>query len=417
MPQPTMPYPTLDAYPTMPYPTMPYPTMPYPTLDAYVPKALADELLPKLAQAGERAEAIEASGGGRPVDPGQALRGMASALGSLGILDLVCRARDGGPREELSSTALCLARERLAYASPLLDLAFAMQGLGSYPISAKGDDAQRAANMPGVRSGARVAGFALTEPNAGTDLGGITTTARREGDHYVIDGAKCFISNAGIADVYTLFALTAPEAPERRLSAFILPADVDGLSVKKQRVLGGHPIGELKLRGVRLHASALLGREGDGMSAALGTLHRFRTTVGAAAVGLAQRALDEAVTHVKAREQFGAPLAELALVQARLATMAVDVTSARLMVYEAARVMDAGGDRAAVSRSASMAKLYATEAAQRVVDSAVQLLGGRGVLADGVVGRLYQEVRSLRIYEGTNDVHLTLVARDLLSRG
>jgi len=229
-----------------------------------------------------------------------------------------------------------------------------------------------------VRTGARVTGFALTEPNAGTDLGGLATTARRDGDHYILDGAKCFISNAGIADVYTLFALTAPDASQRRLSAFILPADVDGLRVKKQHVLGGHPIGELKLRGVKLPASALLGSEGDGMSAALGTLHRFRTTVGA---------------------------------------VAVDVTSARLMVFEAASVMDAGGDRAAVARSASMAKLHATEAAQRVVDSAVQLLGGRGVLAEGVVGRLYQEVRALRIYEGTNDVHLTLIARDLLSRG
>jgi acyl-CoA dehydrogenase len=338
-------------------------------------------------------------------------------LGSAGLLDLVCRARDGGRHEQLSSIALCLARERLAYASPLADLAFAMQGLGSYPISLKGDDAQRAQNLPGVRAGTRVTGFALTEPGAGTDLGGISTTARREGDSYILDGEKCFISNAGVADVYTLFALTAPDAPRRRLSAFLLPADADGLRVKKQHVLGGHPIGELKLRSVKLPLSARLGDEGDGMGAALATLHRFRTTVGAAAVGFAQRALDEALGHVKEREQFGAPLSELAMVLARLGQMAVEVTSARLMVFEAASVADRGEDRAAVSRSASMAKLYATEAAQRVVDSAVQLLGGRGVLTDSVVGRLYQEVRALRIYEGTNDVHLSLIARDLLSRG
>jgi len=393
---------------------------PYPVLDAYVSDALRDRLLPLLTDAATRAEAVDHDlhAPGSRVDSGQALRRVASELGAAGVLDILCRRVDGGHDEELSSTALCLARERLAYTSPLADLAFAMQGLGSYPITLAGDDAQRAANLPHVRTGGRVTGFALTEPGAGTDLSGIATTAQRDGDHYVLDGRKCFISNAGVADVYTLFALTAPDAPRRRLSAFLLPADTDGLSVKRQRVLGDHPIGELKIRRLRLPESARLGEEGDGMSLALGTLHRFRTTVGAAAVGMAQRALDEALDHTRQREQFGAPLAELALVQARLAQMATDVLSARLMVFEAARVMDKGeADRSAVGRSASMAKRHATELAQGVVDSAVQLLGGRGVLADGVVARLYQEVRALRIYEGANDVHLGIIARDLLSRG
>lgn len=379
---------------------------------AYISPALAEDLRARLDRAAAGINDLPASGGadGR-------LRRIARALGEAGVLDYVCRGRDGGPSEELSSVTLCAARERLAFEDPLADLAFAMQGLGSYPISVAGDDAQRAQNLPGVRRGTRVAGFALTEPEAGTDLGGLATRARRDGDHYVLDGHKCFISNAGVADVYTLFAVTAPEAPRRKVSAFLLPAHADGLSVKPQEVLGDHPIGELKLRGVKLPLSARLGEEGDGMGLALGTLHRFRTTVGAAAVGMAQRALVEALAHTSTRRQFGAPLAELPLVQARLAEMAIDVQSARLMVFDAAATLDSGADRDAVSRSASMAKRYATDAAQRVVDTAVQLLGGRGVLAEGVVGRLYQEVRSLRIYEGANDVHLGIIARDLLKRG
>jgi acyl-CoA dehydrogenase len=227
----------------------------------------------------------------------------------------------------------------------------------------------------------------------------------------VLDGEKIFISNAPVAGLFTVFAATKEVGARRRLSAFVVEAEAEGLATEAQEVLGGHPIGRVRLDGVRIPALNRLGEEGDGMRAALGTLHRFRTTVGAAAVGFAARALAESRAHVKARVQFGAPLAALQAVQMRIADMACDVDASRLLVYRAAALADAGKDRAVVSRAGSMAKLVATESAQRVIDHAVQLHGGGGVVTDSVVGRLYQEIRALRIYEGTTDVQKMLIAR------
>lgn len=364
----------------------------------------------------------------RAPSPDQALVAVARLLGDRGLLGLVVPAAYGGAWDEVRSVALCLARERLGYASPLVELAFAMQGLGSYAITARGSEALRAAWLPKVAAGEALAAFALTEEEAGSDLSGIATTAHREGDAYVLSGTKVFISNAGLADVYTVFAATAPAGEKRRLTAFAVPAALPHLRARPMRVLGGHPLGALELDGVRVPASHRIGAEGDGLSIALEVLHRFRPTVGAAAVGFAQRALDESIAHVRARRQFGAPLADLQAVQLALGDMACDVESARLLVYRAAAIADVtaklraqgGGDgpeeRSRIARTGSMAKLVATEAAFRVVDRAVQLHGGRGVLEGTTVCRLYEDVRALRIYEGASDVQRLLVARELLAR-
>ncbi len=361
----------------------------------------------------EEGLAIEARAG----EPGEALRAMVRMLGARGLLGLLTDTTD-----TISWRAVCLARERLGHASPLLELAFTMQGLGSYALTTHGTEAQRARWLEPIRRGEHVAAFALTEPEAGSDLSGIATSARREGDAYVLEGEKVFISNAGVADTYVLFAATAPVGERRRLSAFVVPAASEGLRATPTKVLGGHPIGSLALSGVRVPIDQRIGDEGEGMAIALGTLHRFRTTVGAAAVGFAQRALDESVRHVKARRQFGQPLASQQAVQMALADMACDLEAARLLVYRAAALHDDEGfdersdqevtdDQAA---QGSMAKLVATEAAFRVIDRAVQLHGGRGVMVGHPVARLYEDVRALRIYEGASDIQRLLVARHLL---
>ncbi|UJR80084.1 acyl-CoA dehydrogenase family protein [Sandaracinus amylolyticus] len=358
----------------------------------------------------------------RAKDASAALVAVVRLLGARGLLGLTVPAEFGGTYERVRSDALCLARERLGHASPLVELAFAMQGLGGYPIVARGSDALRGAWLPKVAAGEAIAAFALTEEDAGSDLGGITTTARLDGDAYVLEGTKVFISNAGIADFYTLFAATAPPGAKRRLSAFVVPAATPGVQTRPMHVLGGHPIGALELRGVRIPIANRIGEEGDGLAVALETLHKFRPTVAAAALGFAQRALDETVAHVKARRQFGAPLADLQAVQLQIADMACDLEPARLLVYRAAAQADFAaqlepGDaeqRSRVARTGSMAKLIATEAAFRVIDRAVQLHGGRGVLHGSIVTRLYEDVRALRIYEGASDVQRLLVAREVL---
>lgn len=346
--------------------------------------------------------AIEA---GEP-DPGAALIAMVRLLGERGLLE-----RLGG---EVSWRSVCLVRERLGHASPLLELAFTMQGLGSYALTSHGTEAQRDRWLAPILRGERVAAFALTEPEAGSDLAGIATSARREGEVYVLDGEKVFISNAGVADTYVLFAATAPAGERRRLSAFVVPSESEGLEATPTRVLGGHPIGSLRLRGVRVPLEQRIGDEGEGMAIALGTLHRFRTTVGAAAVGFAQRALDESIRHVRARRQFGQPLAAQQAVQMAIADMACDLEAARLLVYRAAALHDTTDDREAQAAAGSMAKLVATEAAFRVIDRAVQLHGGRGVSVGHPVARLYEDVRALRIYEGASDIQRILIARHLL---
>ena len=348
-------------------------------------------------------------------EPGDALRAMVRALGARGLLGLIANAKDGGRFDTVSWRAVCLARERLGHASPLLELGFAMQGLGSYSITSFGDDEQRARWLPRVISGEHVAGFALTEAEAGSDLSGLSTSATRDGDAYVLSGRKVLISNAPIGDVFTLFAVTGPPGDRRRVSAFVVAGDAPGLKKSSTEVLGGHPIGELELDGVRVPVEDRLGEEGDGMRVALGTLHRFRPTVGAAALGFGQRALDETVAHVRRRAQFGKALGEQQAVQMAIADGACGLEGARLLVYRAAALADAGGaGRDAEAKAGSMAKLVATEAAFSMIDAAVQLHGGRGVMKSSMVARLYEDIRALRIYEGASDIQRVLIARHLL---
>lgn len=373
------------------------------------------------------AEALEVEAASKT--PGEGLRALVALLGERGLLGLVVPAAYGGTNERVRSVPLCLARERLGYASPLIELAFAMQGLGSYAITARGSDAQKAAYLPDVAAGARVAAFALTEEDAGSDLSRIATEARREGDGYVLTGKKIYISNAGVADFYVVFAKVVDAAdPKRALTAFIVDASLNHVRTAPQRVLGGHPIGALHLEGVRVGADKRIGAEGEGLSTALETLHKFRMTVGGAALGFAQRALSETVHHVNTRTQFGAPLATLQAVQMQVAEMACELEAARLLVYRAAALADVvavlsaqnghenPADRARVAKAGSMAKLVATENASRIIDKAVQLHGGRGVDHEFVVSRLYEDVRALRIYEGASDIQKLLIARDVLKR-
>jgi acyl-CoA dehydrogenase len=290
-----------------------------------------------------------------------------------------------------------------------------MQGLGSGPITLFASPELKAEYLPGVRDGARVAAFALSEPNAGSDVAAIATTARVDGSDYVLDGTKTWISNAGLANFYVVFARTGePGSGAKGLSALVVDADTPGLAVsEKQRVIAPHPLGTLRFEGCRVPSSHLLGRPGEGFKIAMATLDVFRSTVGAAALGFARRALDEAVARTRSRSAFGQPLAEFQLVQQRLADMAVEIDASALLVYRAAWTKDRAADR--VTREAAMAKLFATEAAQRVVDSAVQLFGGLGVVSGVPVERLYREVRALRIYEGTTDIQKLIIAGQVLA--
>ncbi len=352
-------------------------------------------------------------------DHGEALAAMVALYGAQALLEWIAPAEFGGRFDHVSMRAVALVRERLGYTSPLCELAFAMQGLGSYPWSHTAsehgttDAAKRW--LPEVVAGRAVAAFALTEPGAGTDLSGLATSAVRSGDDWTLRGEKVFISNAGVAHVYTVFAVSDADSPKRRITAFAVDASLPGVHTEAQHVLGGHPIGRVRLEDVKVPDSARVGEVGRGLSVALATLHRFRPTVGAAAVGFGWRALDESIAHTKSRVQFGAPLASLQMVQARLAEMACEVEASRLLVRRAVRAIDEDRSRSEVARTGSMAKLVATESAQRVIDQAVQLHGGRGVCVDHVVARLYQDVRALRIYEGATDVQKLLIARELLA--
>jgi alkylation response protein AidB-like acyl-CoA dehydrogenase len=314
--------------------------------------------------------------------------------------------------DRLDVRSLCLIRETLARTNALADFAFALQGLGSGPISIFGTDEQRRTWLPRVASGQAIPAFALSESEAGSDVSAMRTTARRDGDEYVIDGEKTWISNAGLADFYVVFC-RFPEAGEKGFAALLVEAGNPGLTVTERLdLLAPHPLGTLRFESCRVPASALIGEPGRGLRVALGTLDVFRSTVGAAALGMARRALDEAASHAKKRQISGRPLADLQLTQARLADMAVAVDASALLVYRAAWTRDSGAPR--VTREAAMAKLFATESAQRVIDDAVQLLGGRGVLAGTPVERLYREVRALRIYEGTSEVQKLVIAGQLL---
>lgn len=312
--------------------------------------------------------------------------------------------------------AICLIREALGAASPLADSVYALQGLGSRPLALGGLPELREAWLPKVESGEAMAAFAMTEPGAGSDVAGMSTRAVREGDDWVIDGSKHLISNAGIADFYSVFAVTDPTAGTRGISCFFVEADRPGVVFDRAQVMSSpHPLGALRFEGCRVPAGNLLGDEGAGFKLGMISLDRLRPTVAAAACGMARRALEEALAHARQREQFGQPLASFQLIQTKLARTAIDLDAARLLTYRAAWEKDQGADR--ITREAAMCKAFATEAAQRAVDDAIQVIGGLGCLANHPVDRLYRSVRSLRIYEGTTEVQHLIVARDLLKAG
>ena len=342
-------------------------------------------------------------------DVDAACRGLVVMLGQGGWL----RHSGAGMGEVLDVRALCLIREVLARHDGLADFAFAMQGLGMGAVTLFGTPDQRAW-LDRTRAGTAIAGFALTEPGAGSDVAASATTAIRVQGGWVLNGEKTYISNGGIADVYVIIARTGEGPGTRGLSAFLMPADVAGLRVVERiQVMAPHPLAHLALQDVHLPDAALIGVAGDGFKIAMAVLDVFRSTVGAAALGFARRALDEALARVKTRRIQGAPLADLQLVQGHLADMAVQIDAAALLIYRAAWTKDQGAPR--ISREAAMAKLYSTEAAQKVIDMALQLHGGDGVRTGVVVEHLYREIRALRIYEGASDVQRIIIARSLLA--
>ncbi len=338
-------------------------------------------------------------------------RELVKRMGEDGLLKATA---PGDDNEKLDVRTLVLARETLAAHDGLADFAFAMQGLGAGPVSVFGNEAQRAEWLPKTRAGQAIAAFALSEPASGSDVANISTSARRDGADYVLDGEKTWISNGGIADLYTVFARTGEAPGARGLSAFIVRGDNPGLSVAERiPVIAPHPLARMQFSNCRVPASAMLGKPGEGFKIAMATLDVFRTTVGAAALGFARRALAETLKRASKRELFGAPMSELQMVQAHLAQMATEIDAAALLVYRAAWTKDQGAAR--VTREAAMAKLYATEAAQRVIDSAVQLHGGAGVVSGNPAETLYREIRALRIYEGASEVQKIVIARSVLS--
>jgi acyl-CoA dehydrogenase len=315
----------------------------------------------------------------------------------------------------LDVRALCLMRETLARHDGLADFAFAMQGLGTGAISLFGTAAQREW-LKQTRAGTAIAAFALTEPRSGSDVANIETTARRDGSDYILEGDKTWISNGGIADLYVVFARTGEGPAAKGISAFVVSADLVGLSIAERiAVIAPHPLARIRLEEARVPASAMIGAPGEGFKIAMATLDVFRTTVGAAALGFARRALDETTKRARERRLFGAPLSDLQMVQAHIADMALDVDAAALLVYRAAWTKDNGAER--VSREAAMAKLFATDRAQDVIDKAVQIHGGDGVRQGHIVENLYREIRALRIYEGASEVQKVIIARQTLSGG
>ena len=352
---------------------------------------------------------------GDHVDVDAACRARVDTLGAAGWLRYCVPAAHGGALAALDSRALCVARETLAYHDGLADFAFAMQGLGSGAITLAGSDAQKACWLPAVAQGTAIAAFALSEPDAGSDVAAMTMRAARDGGDWVLDGCKTWISNGGIADFYCVFARTGDATGARGISAFVVPAGTPGLTVAERiEVIAPHPLARLEFAGCRVPADALLGAEGEGFKLAMRTLDIFRASVAAAALGFARRALDEALGRARERRMFGATLADLPLAQAKLAEMATAIDAAALLTYRAAWLRDVDGAR--TTKEAAMAKWTATESAQQVIDAAVQLFGGLGVTRGQAVERLYREIRALRIYEGATEVQKLIVARELLRR-
>jgi acyl-CoA dehydrogenase len=345
-------------------------------------------------------------------DVDAACRTLVARLGADGWLKHTAPGTDG--TDPIDVRTLALARETLAWHSGLADFSFAMQGLGAGPISLFGSDDQRKTWLTKTRTGKAIVAFALTEPASGSDVANISMSTRRDGEGFVLDGEKTWISNGGIADFYVVFARTGEAAGARGLSAFIVEADNPGLTIAERlEVMAPHPLARLRFENCRVPTSSLIGNAGDGFKIAMATLDVFRTTVGAAALGFARRALAETRRRAANRHLFGAPLADLQMVQGHIADMALDIDAAALLVYRAAWAKDTGAAR--VTREAAMAKLFATEAAQRVIDSAVQIHGGDGVRSGHPVETLYREIRALRIYEGASDIQKVVIARSVLS--
>ncbi len=337
-------------------------------------------------------------------------RRLVRALGEAGLLRLAVTAPYGGRAARLDVRSLCLARELLAYRAGLAEFAFAMQGLGSGPITLFGSDGQKARYLPPVAAGEALCGFALTEPEAGSDAAALRATARREADAFVLDGTKSWVSNGGLADHYVVFARTGEAPGAKGISALIVAAATPGLEIAARlETIAPHPLAMLHLEGARVPVGNLLGAGGDGFGIAMATLDLFRATVGAAALGFARRALDEALDHAERRQIGDRPLAELQISQARLADMATSIDAAALLVYRAAWAKDLGAAR--ITREAAIAKLFATEQAQAVIDGAVQLHGAEGVRRGTRVEALYREIRALRIYEGASEVQKLIIAR------
>ena len=341
-------------------------------------------------------------------------RKLVKTLAAGGWLGHSVPAPHGGHTPTLDVRTLCLLRETLAQYSGLADFCFVMQGLGSGPISLFGSDDLKARYLPGVASGERIAAFALTEPESGSDVAAMVTTAKLDGNHYVIDGAKTLISNAGIASQYTVFARTGEGPGAKGLSAFVVDAEAPGLTISERfQVMAPHPLGTLRFDSCRVPASHLLAKPGDGFKVAMATLDVFRSTVAAAALGFARRALDEAIRRSRERISFGKPIVEYQLIQEKIADMAVKIDAAALLVYRSAWTKDRYQGR--VTREAAIAKLFATDSAQEVIDQALQIFGGQGVLVGNIAERLYREIRALRIYEGTSEIQKLIIAGQTLA--
>jgi len=367
-------------------------------------RALAD----RLTQFAERE--VEARAADDEHDPDQALRDYVLLLAENDLL----RYAVATPGQPFDLRAFCIVRESLSYSSSLADLAFVMQGLGTYAISLSATEHVRDFWLARARTGKAIAAFALTEPEAGSDVAALKTVARKEADAFFIDGRKRFISNAGVADFYTVFARTGTRSDGRaEISAFIVSARMPGFSVsEKTRMIAPHPIGELEFKNCKVPAEDMIGEQGDGLRLSLQTLDTFRASVGAAACGMARRALDESLLHGKSRQQFGKRLVDHQLIQGKIADMATNLDAARLLVYRAAYLKDTGAGSS--TREASQAKMFATEAAGEIIDQAVQIHGGTGLVRGMAVERLYRDARALRIYEGTSEIQKLIIANQLL---
>lgn len=342
------------------------------------------------------------------------VRSLVAAMGKDGLLATATGGADGAPFGALDARSLCICREVLARYGGLADFAFAMQGLGTGPISLFGTAEQKHKYLPSVAAGQAISAFALSEQAAGSDVSALAMAATRDGNGWRLDGEKTWISNAGIADLYVVFARTGEAPGAKGLSAFIVEASAPGFSVPKTiDLIAPHPIGKLNFDGVKVTEADLIGQPGQGFAVAMATLDVFRSTVGAAALGFARRALDEAVKHATARKIFGGALSDLQLTKAKIAEMALSVDAAALLIYRSAWTKDVKGAR--VSRESAMAKLFATEEAQNVIDSAVQIFGGLGVTRGNIAESLYREIRALRIYEGASEVQKIVIAGRVLA--